>query len=89
MPKPSHLLAMVMPEVTDFPLQRSLKIYMKGSLIGEEDIISRGEYSCTLKCYTQKASIFKMGKEYFRMLRSSDTSWLDVLAKVTYKEYRS
>ena len=72
----------------DFPYRHRLQIFEKDSLIGEEDIFSRDVYSCTLKCYSQKGTVFKMGKEYFKMLRNSDQSWLQVMSKITYKEYR-
>ena len=73
----------------DFPYKHRLHILEKDSLIGEEDIVSRDGYSSTLKCYSQKGTVYKMGKEYFKMLRNSENSWLDVMKQITYKEYRS
>ena len=45
-----NVLADKLNEVKDFPLTLKVNIFQKGSLVGEDDIIGRKEYTCTLKC---------------------------------------
>jgi CRP-like cAMP-binding protein len=37
----------------------------KGSLLGEEDVISRKTYSCTVKCYSLEGTAFVLDKDHF------------------------
>ena len=78
-----------MPEIKDFPYMHRLNILEVGSLAGEEDILARSVYSCSLKCYSHKGTVYKMAKDYFKMLKQSDHSWLEVMEKIAYKECRS
>jgi hypothetical protein len=65
-----------------------LSIFGVGSLIGEEDIFSRPTYSTSLKCYSSKGVLFKLPKEQFQLLKSSDISWLSIMEKIIHKESR-
>jgi len=52
-----------LPEIKDLPYSMKLAIYGKGSLMGEEDVFSRSKFSCTLKCYSQRGTVFELPKE--------------------------
>ena len=65
----TNILAQRMPEIKDFPYMYRLNILEVGGLAGEEDIFTRKSYSCTLKCYSHKGKVYKMAKEYFKMLK--------------------
>ena len=60
----------------------------KGSMIGEEDIItsSGGLYSCNVKCISQVATYYRINKDSFISLKSQDDVWLSVLEKALWKE---
>ena len=76
-----------MPEIKDIPTKRSLIIYEKGSLMGEEDIIL-DTYQCTLKCYSEEAILFEIRKADFIRLRRDEESWMKVMQKIAYKYTR-
>ena len=42
------------PLVGDVPNHLSVMLVGKGGMIGEEDVISRKTYSCTVKCYSHE-----------------------------------
>lgn len=56
--------------------------------MGEEDVFSRSKFSCTLKCYSSKGTVYELPKEQFHMLRTSDQSWLAIMEKIIQKEGR-
>lgn len=56
--------------------------------MGEEDVFSRTKFSCTLKCYSTKGTVFELTKEQFQMLKSSEHSWLAIMEKIIQKESR-
>lgn len=41
----------------------------KGSIIGEEDAISRQTYSCIAKCYSFTGTVYAIAKENFMTLK--------------------
>jgi len=60
----------------------------RGSMIGEEDAISRNNYSCSVKCHSLNGSLFAIKREDFITLRKSDDSWLNILEKALWKEQK-
>ena len=67
-----NILAKRLPEIKDLPYNQKLSIFGRGSLLGEEDVFSRTHFSCTLKCYSQKGTLYELSKEYFQLLKSSE-----------------
>ena len=58
-------------------------------MIGEEDVISShisNLYSCTAVCSSLRGSAYKVSKEDFLTLKSSDDAWMSVLEKALWKE---
>ena len=86
--KPKNILSIRMPEIKDFPYTHRLSILEPGSLAGEEDVLTRDNYQCSLKCFSSKGTLWKMRKEYFKMLKMFQKQWNEVLLKVAYKECR-
>lgn len=68
------------------PYSLKLTIFGKGSLMGEEDVFSRSKFSCTLKCYSSKGTVFELPKEQFQLLKASEQSWLTIMEKIIQKE---
>jgi len=60
-----NVLASRLPEITDIPRNMTVCLYGPGSLVGEEDIMQRSNYSCSLTCYSSKGTIFELSKEAF------------------------
>ena len=60
-----NILARRLPEIKDLPYHLKLSIFGRGSLMGEEDVFARSRYSCTLKCYSQKGTVYQLPKEQF------------------------
>ena len=58
-----NILAKRLPEIKDLPYSMRLSIFGKGSLVGEEDVFSRSRFSCTLKCYSSKGTVYELPKE--------------------------
>lgn len=83
-----NILALKLPEMKDVPHNMKLMIFGFGSLIGEEDILNRNCYSCSLQCYSLKGTLYTIKKENFMVLRSSDDSWLTIIEKIIHKEQR-
>ena len=83
-----NILAKRLPEIKDLPYTQKLSIFGKGSLLGEEDVFSRSHFSCTLKCYSQKGTLYELSKEYFQLLKSSEQSWKAIVDKIMHKESR-
>ena len=83
-----NILAQRLPEIKDIPFEMKLSIFGRGSLIGEEDIFSRQMYSTTLKCYSSKGTLFRLPKEQFQLLKTSELSWLSIMEKIIHKESR-
>ena len=77
-----NILAKRLPEIKDLPYSMKLAILGKGSLMGEEDVFSRSKFSCTLKCYSQRGTVFELPKEQFQSLKGSEQSWLAIMEKI-------
>ena len=86
--KKRNILAKRLPEIKDLPYHQKLSIFGRGSLLGEEDVFSRTHFSCTLKCYSQKGTLYELSKEYFQLLKSSEQSWQAIMDKIIQKESR-
>ena len=71
-----------MLEINDFPYHFRINILEMGSIIGDEDILARSTYSCSLKCYSQTGSIYKITKENFLELKKTDSAWIEVVSRV-------
>lgn len=65
-----------------------LSIYGMGSIVGEEDVINREQYSCNLKCISLTGKVFVIKKEDFMNLKNQDDSWLGIIEKILMKEKR-
>jgi hypothetical protein len=51
-------------ELQDVPLKHKIGIYSRGSLVAEDDWVSKREvHSCTLTCVSDKGKIFKVSFE--------------------------
>ena len=83
-----NILAARLPEIKDIPFSQKLQIAGKGTMLGEEDCFSREVYSCALKCYSTKGTLFEMPIDAFMNLRNFENSWLAVLEKIVQKEHR-
>ena len=56
-----NLLARKLTELKDFPLTYKLTTYGKGSFLGEEDVIrDRQQYSCSVKCVSEKGKLYQL-----------------------------
>eukprot|EP00347_Sterkiella_histriomuscorum_P005721 403355524 len=75
-------------EIDDIPSTQHFMIVGRGSMIGEEDVITSVSkiYSCTVVCSSLKGSAYKISKEDFLTLKSSDDAWMSVLEKALWKE---
>ena len=47
-----NILAKRLPEICDVPNSHKLSIFGRASMLGEEDVATRANYQCTLKCYS-------------------------------------
>ena len=82
----TNILAKKMPEIKDAPRNYKLTLFGTGSLIGEEDVLNRDNYTCSLKCYSLKGTVYQIKKADFMMLRHQDESWLNILEQMIKKE---
>ena len=83
-----NILQQRLPEIRDLPAMQKLSIFGRGSLIGEDDVFFRENFSCSLKCYSQKGTVYELGKEYFQLLKSSDQSLLAIMENILQKELK-
>ena len=60
-----------------------------GSLVGEDDCLSREKHTSSLVCYSEKGTLYRMDKATFLSLKSSENAWLNCLEKVSRNEFRS
>ena len=70
-----NILAKRLPEIKDLPYQHKLSYLMRGSLIGDDDVVTRDNYSATCKCYSSSGTLYELSKEEFMKLQASDQSW--------------
>ena len=45
-------------EIVDIPRTQKIAIFGRGSLLGEEDLLKRREYSCSVKCVSGKGILY-------------------------------
>ena len=81
-----NVLAEKLNEVKDFPLTLKVNIFQKGSLVGEDDIIGKKEYTCTLKCISQEGSLLQIAKDEFLKLRANDENWQEVMKRIAARD---
>jgi CRP-like cAMP-binding protein len=77
--EPRNVLAEKIPEIKDVPKELPLMVFGEGSFLGEEDVIFRDYYSCTLKCISQNGvllQILKEPEEFVYWARNQEDSWL-------------
>ncbi|CDW78470.1 UNKNOWN [Stylonychia lemnae] len=84
----SNILARKLPEIKDVPSNMRLTIFGIGCILGEEDILNRQTYSCSLKCHSLNGTLFVLKKQEFLLLRNQDDSWLSIIEKIIEKEKR-
>lgn len=61
----NHLLKNKFPEIEDIPQDYKVVTYGQGSIMGEEDSLTREHFQCTVKCASAKASVYVIEKEAF------------------------
>ena len=76
-------------EIKDFPINRSVSIIDQGGLMGEADVFSRDHYTSTSKCYSARGKLFRLHKEVFNNLKSSNSNWMNILLNTAFKEVRA
>ena len=81
-----NILAKRLPEICDVPHRHKLSIFGRASMLGEEDVATRPNYSCSLKCYSFKGTLYELKKEYFNLLKQSEPSWHAIVDKIIQKE---
>ena len=68
-----------------------LMIFGGGSFVGEDDVIFRDSYSCTLKCISQKGVLFEVlrsPEEFVMWIRAQDETWLNLMYQTVKKDSR-
>lgn len=83
-----NILARKLPEIRDIPHTMKLTLFGRGSLLGEEDVLSRPSYTCTLRCHSFSGTLYSVKRQDFMVLRTQDDSWLAIIEKVIEKEKR-
>ena len=61
--KVDNIFTKKFPDMKDFPYAQKISIFEKQSFIGEDDLFNGKNHSATLKCLSQKGTLFKMHKE--------------------------
>ena len=84
--KRKNILAKRLPEIKDLPYQYRLSYLLRGSLIGDDDAVTRDNYSVTCKCNSSTGTLYELSKEEFMKLQNSDQSWQKIIEKVVHKE---
>jgi len=83
-----NILARRLPEIKDIPQRQRLSFLGKGSLIGDEDVYLRENYSCTCICNTAEGHLYELSKDEFIKLKSSENSWLAIMERIIQKEMK-
>ena len=76
-------------EIKDFPINRSVSIIDQGGLMGEADVFCRDHYTSTSKCYSERGKLFRLHKEVFNNLKSTNSNWMNILLNTAFKEVRA
>ena len=74
-------------EMKDFPSYHRINIFEKGSLVGEEDVLQRKTYECTLKCHSGKGKVLRMHRDQFMQLKKEEV-WKSVMTKIAFRDCR-
>lgn len=82
----TNVLAYKLSEIRDIPRTQKLAIFGAGSLVGEEDILKREKYSCTLTCVSTLGTLYRVSAELFELLRMNDPSMVQIASQATKKE---
>ena len=83
-----NILARRLPEIKDVPFQMKVVIACTGSILGEEDCVSRQKYTSSVRCISQKGTMYELPAEAFLNIQNQERSWLMVIEKVVQKEHR-
>jgi hypothetical protein len=59
-----------MPEIKDIPKSMKIIVACAGSMIGAEDCMTRGQYSCTVTCKTKTGLLYSMAKDVFENMQN-------------------
>lgn len=81
-----NILARRLPEIKDLPYKYRMSYLARGSLIGDDDVVARDNYSATCKCHSTTGTLYELSKEEFMKLQNSDQSWLKILEKIIRKQ---
>ena len=46
-------------------------VLSRGAIIADDDIMSREQYTCTLKCVSLKGTLYEISKENFKLFQGS------------------
>lgn len=71
----NNVLANKLSEIRDIPRVQKLAIFGPGSILGEEDLLNREVYSCSLTCASTKGTLLKVSAEMFELLKLNEPSW--------------
>ena len=80
-----NILAKRLPEIKDLPYKYKLSYMLRGSLMGDDDVVTRENYSATCKCHSSSGTLYELSKEEFMKLQNSDQSWLKIMEKIIHK----
>ncbi len=78
----SNILAKRLPEIKDLPLQYKVVLSGSGTLLGEEDVILKSKFRCTVSCYSAKGTLYEMPAENFMNLKNQEHAWSEIFEKV-------
>lgn len=74
-------------EIEALPMMKNFIIVGPGSLMGEEDCISEDKvYTSTAICTSLSGQVYSILVADFLTLKSSDSSWSNILEKSLWKE---
>ncbi len=57
-----NVLSVKLPEMKDVPRKMMLQTFCRGSFVGEDDVLYRHTYGGTLRCMTQKGTVYMIAK---------------------------
>lgn len=83
-----NILASKLTEIVDVPSKQNLAIFGPGTIIGEEDFVSRQYHSCTLKCHSMTGKLFKVTPELFELLKNNQPEQImdQIIIKESWKK---
>jgi len=65
-----NILAKKLPEIKDVPNNLKLTLFGRGTLLGEEDLLTRETYTCKVTCSSLNGTLYYVNKRDFLALRS-------------------